>query len=192
MKKFSVSIKTSIFLGLFIGISFPILIAGNYMLYSDKEKAHVGFAKYRENMVQNIALAMSDPLDKFSPKFDQKKIDISTIESMNFVPNKEVHIKVNRRTEYGDRYKLFIIKKMSFEKDYAFEDYGVNLINEDGRITIDKLKWNGLAKKDGVETGDVIIDFKIENLDRPNKAIIYPFALTFLLFFGYLNYRRKV
>ena len=142
-----------------------------------------------------IALSLFRPgfiLDKFSPKFDQKKIDISTIESMNFVPNKEVHIKVNRRTEYGDRYKLFIIKKMSFEKDYAFEDYGVNLINEDGRITIDKLKWNGLAKKDGVETGDVIIDFKIENLDRPNKAIIYPFALTFLLFFGYLNYRRKV
>jgi len=141
-----------------------------------------------------IALSLFRPgfiLDKFSPKFDQKKIDISTIESMNFVPNKEVHIKVNRRTEYGDRYKLFIIKKMSFEKDYAFEDYGVNLINEDGRITIDKLKWNGLAKKDGVETGDVIIDFKIENLDRPNKAIIYPFALTFLLFFGYLNYRRK-
>ena len=24
------------------------------------------------------------------------------------------------------------------------------------------------------------------------EAIIYPFALTFLLFFGYLNYRRKV
>ena len=142
-----------------------------------------------------ISLSLFRPdfiLDKFSPKFDQKQIDISTIESMNFVPNKEVHIKVNRRTEYGDRYKLFIIKKMSFEKDYAFEDYGVNLINEDGRITIDKLKWNGLAKKDGVETGDVIIDFKIENLDRPNKAIIYPFALTFLLFFGYLNYRRKV
>ena len=80
---------------------------------------------------------------------------------------------------------------MSFEKDYAFEDYGVNLINEDGRITIDKLKWNGLAKKDGVETGDVIIDLKIENLDRPNKAIIYPFALLCLFVVGYFNYKRE-
>jgi hypothetical protein len=142
-----------------------------------------------------ISLSLFRPdfiLDKFSPKFDQKQIDISTIESMNFVPDKEVHIKVNRRTEYGDRYKLFIIKKMSFEKDFALKDYGVSLINEDDRITIDTLKWNGLAKKDGIETGDVIIDFKVENLDRPNKAIIYPFALTFLLFFGYLNYRRKI
>jgi hypothetical protein len=71
------------------------------------------------------------------------------------------------------------------------EDYGINLVNIDGRITIDQLKWNGPAKKDGVETGDVISNFKIENLDRPDKAIIYPFSLLFLLIFGYLNYRRK-
>ena len=67
LKKISISIKSSIFLALLIGISFPIFIAGNYILYSDKEKAHVGFAKYRQEMVKNIALAMSDPLDKFSP-----------------------------------------------------------------------------------------------------------------------------
>ena len=47
------------------------------------------------------------------------------------------------------------------------------------------------AKKNGVETGDVIIDFKVENLNRPNKAIVYPFALIILLFFGYFNYRKK-
>ena len=39
--------------------------------------------------------------------------------------------------------------------------------------------------------GDRISEFKIENLDRPNKAIIYPFALLFLIGFGYLNYRRQ-
>ena len=32
----------------------------------------------------------------------------------------------------------------------------------------------------GMETGDVISEFKIENLDRPNKAIIYPFSLITL------------
>ena len=55
---------------------------------------------------------------------------------------------------------------------------------------IDTLDWKGLAKKDGVEMGDIITEFKIENLDRPNKAIVYPFALFTLLVFGYLNYRR--
>ena len=33
--------------------------------------------------------------------------------------------------------------------------------------------------------------FKIENPERPNKAIIYPFALIILLIVGYKNYRRK-
>jgi hypothetical protein len=40
--------------------------------------------------------------------------------------------------------------------------------------------------------GDIISNFKIENPDRPNKAIVYPFALIFLLLFGYHNYRRKI
>ena len=50
---------------------------------------------------------------------------------------------------------------------------------------------NSLAKKDGFETDDIISEFKIENLNRPNKALAYPFALVLLLNFGYLNYRRK-
>ena len=141
-----------------------------------------------------ISLSLFRPdfiLDKFTPKFEQKQLDVSTIQSLNFEPGKEVHIKVTRRTEYGDRYKLFIIKKKIFEKNFNLEDYGINLINEDGRITVDTLKWNGLAKKNGIETGDVINNFKIENLNRPNKAVIYPFALSVLFIFGYLNYRRK-
>jgi hypothetical protein len=53
------------------------------------------------------------------------------------------------------------------------------------------LQWNGKAKKDGFETGDYISEFKIENVDRPNKGIIYPIAIFLLIIFGYLNSRRK-
>ena len=83
------------------------------------------------------------------------------------------------------------VPKKSFENNFNLEDYGINLINNEGRITVDTLKWNGLAKKVGVETGDVISKFKIENLDRPNKAIVYPFSLILLFGFGYFNYKRK-
>ena len=141
-----------------------------------------------------ISLSLFRPdfiLDKLTPKFEQKQLNVSNIQSLNFEPDKEVHIKVTRRTGYGDRYKLFIIKKKSFENNFDLEDYGINLINKEGRITVDTLKWNGLAKKSGVETGDVISNFKIENLNRPNKAVVYPFALFTLFIFGYLNYRRK-
>ena len=95
-----------------------------------------------------------------------------------------------RRTEYGDRYKLFVVKKDSFKKNYSLEDYGVNLVDKEGRMTIETLQWNSLAKESGVESGDVISEFKTENLERPNKAIVYPFALMLLFVFGYLNYKR--
>ena len=37
--------------------------------------------------------------------------------------------------------------------------------------------------------GDIISNFKIENPDRPNKAIVYPFALILLLFLDYTNFK---
>ena len=65
-------------------------------------------------------------------------------------------------------------------------------MKENNKIIIDTLKWNGKAKKEGFETDDIISELKIENLDRPNKNIVYPFALILLLVFGYFNYKRKV
>ena len=141
-----------------------------------------------------IAMSLFRPgyiLDKFYPKFENKIVSVEEINNLKFDPNRDVHMKVTRRTEYGDRYKLFVFEKNSFDKDYSLEEAGVMIKDIDSRITVDNLKWNSAAKKLGVETGDVISEFKIENLDRPNKAIIYPFSLLVLLLFGYLNYKRK-
>lgn len=41
-----------------------------------------------------------------------------------------------------------------------------------------------------MEMGDIISELKIENLNRPNKGLVYPFSLGLLLIFGYLNYRN--
>jgi len=140
-----------------------------------------------------ISLSFLSPdfvLNKFYPKFDYSQLQINNLEMVNLKPNRDVHIKITRRTEYGDRYKLFVIKKGSFDKNYSLEEYGIELVDEKGRMIIDKVKWNGLAKKSGIEMGDMISEFKIENLERPNKAIIYPFALILLFGFGFLNYKR--
>jgi len=128
-------------------------------------------------------------LNKFYPKYDYK--DLSTIHSINFDTNKEVHLKVTRLSEYGERYKLFVIEKNAFENKFNLEDYGVNLIKDNNQIIVETLKWNGLAKKNGMQTGDIISEFKVENLSRPNKSIVYPIAFILLLIFGYFNYRRK-
>ena len=141
-----------------------------------------------------ISLSFLSPdfvLGKFYPKFEYTSLQINNLEMVNLKPNYDVHIKVTRSTEYGDRYKLFVIKKGSFNDNYSLKDYGISLIDQDGKMIVGTLTWNSLAKKDGIQTGDLITKFKMENLDRPNKAIVYPFALLFLFAFGYLNYRRR-
>jgi hypothetical protein len=140
-----------------------------------------------------ISLSLFRPdyvLDKFYPKYEYTQLQISNLQFINLKPDRDVHIRITRRTEYGDRYKLFVINKDNFKENYLLEDYGINLVDKEGRITIDTLKWDGLAKKSGVETGDVVTEFKVENLERPNKAIVYPFVLMVLFGFGYLNYKR--
>jgi len=129
-------------------------------------------------------------MDKFYPKFEYSPLQINNLEMVTLKPDNDVHIKVTRNTDYGERYKLFVIEKNSFDENYSLKDYGISLVDQEGKTIIDTLDWKGLAKKDGMEMGDIITEFKIENLDRPSKAIVYPFALILLFGFGYLNYRR--
>jgi len=141
-----------------------------------------------------ISLSFLSPdfvLDKFYPKFEYSPLQINNLEMVTLKPDHDVHIKVTRNTDYGERYKLFVIKRNSFGENYSLKDYGINLVDQEGKVTIDTLDWKGRAKKDGIEMGDIITEFKIENLDRPSKAIVYPFALILLFSFGFMNYRRK-
>jgi len=128
-------------------------------------------------------------LNKFYPKFEYK--DLNKIHLINLEKHKDVHIKVTRYSEYGERYKLFVINKNSFDQKFNLEQYGLTLINKDNKVIVDNLKWNGLAKKSGFEMDDLITEFKIENLDRPNKNYVYPIALILFAIFGYLNFKRK-
>ena len=134
-------------------------------------------------------LAPEFVLNKFYPKYNY--MDINKIHLMKLDPNKEARFKVIRPSNYGERYKLFVIKKDTFEIEYSLEQYGISLIKEDSRVIVDTLQWNGKAKKSGFETGDYISEFKLENADRPNKGVIYPIATLLLIIFGYLNSRRK-
>ena len=138
-----------------------------------------------------ISISLLSPefvLNKFYPKYDY--ININNINELKLDPKKEVRFKVTRVTEYGDRYKLFVINKNTFEQDYSIEDYGMNIIKENEKLIVDTLQWNGKAKKSGFEMGDYISEFKIENANRPSKTIIYPLAIILLFIFGYLNSKR--
>ena len=140
-----------------------------------------------------ISISLLSPefiLNKFSPKYNY--LSIEEINKKQFDYNKEIRIKITRLTEYGERYKLFVIEKNSFDENFSLDDYGMSLVSEDNKTIIDTLKWNGIAKKTGLDIGDIINEFKIENQNRPKKEIIYPIALILLSIFGYLNIRRRI
>ena len=140
-----------------------------------------------------ISISLLSPefiLNKFYPKY--KYLSIEEINKKQFDYNKEIRIKITRLTEYGERYKLFVIEKNSFDENFSLDDYGMSLVVEDNKTIIDTLKWNGIAKKSGLDMGDIINEFKIENQNRPKKEIIYPIALILLSIFGYLNIRRRI
>ena len=86
---------------------------------------------------------------------------------------------------------MFVIDKSSFDEDFNLEKYGLILTEKEKNLIVERLDWKGLAKKSGIEVGDIISNFKTENLERPNKAVVYPFALFLLFIFGLLNYRRS-
>ena len=134
-------------------------------------------------------LAPDYVLSKFYPKFNNQNLSSKSIQKLSFDPLKEVHIKVTRVTEYGERYKLFVIEKGKFQNEYNLEDYGITLSDQNNKLIVDKLNWRGEAKKSGVQMGDIISNFKIENTNRPSKTIVYPFAMILLVVFGYINFR---
>ena len=141
-----------------------------------------------------ISLSLFRPgliLDQFHPEFNQIENKIEILNNKKFKSDEKVQIKVTRETAYGPRYKMFEISKDSYNQNFSIEEYGLNLTSKNNKVIVDTLKWNGLAKKSGFETDDILTEIKIENKDRPSKNIIYPFALVFLLIFGYLNYRKQ-
>ena len=127
-------------------------------------------------------------LGKFYPKYNQLKIN--NIKNVKFEIDKEVRFKITRLTEYGERYKLFVIEKNTFDQEFSLEDYGISIIEQDNKIIVDTLDWKGNAKKSGFQMGDIISELKIENSKRPSKNLVYPIALFFLILFGFLNYKR--
>ncbi|MDC2976375.1 TRAP transporter permease [Candidatus Pelagibacter sp.] len=140
-----------------------------------------------------ISISLLSPefiLNKFYPKYNY--LSIEEINKKQFDYSQEIRIKITRLTEYGERYKLFVIEKNSFDENFSLDDYGMSLVVEDNKTIIDSLKWNGIAKKSGLDMGDIINEFKIENQNRPKKEIIYPIALILLSIIGYLNIRRRI
>ena len=78
-----------------------------------------------------ISISLLSPefvLNKFYPKYNYK--DVNQIQLLELDPKKEVRFKVTRPSEYGERYKLFVIEKNTFKSKFNLDEYGISLIKE--------------------------------------------------------------
>ena len=76
-----------------------------------------------------ISLSLLAPdfvLNKFYPQYNYR--DLTQIHLLNLEPNREVRFKVTRLSEYGERYKLFVIEKNTFENNFTLRKLRNKLI----------------------------------------------------------------
>ena len=117
-------------------------------------------------------------MDKFYPKFEYSPLQINNLEMVTLKPDHDVHIKVTRSTEYGDRYKLFVIKKGSFNDNYFTRKCLQSIIHGDYTNTCYRL-INGRGHRNCIFK--VYIDDRRGNLNRspPYQSLQDSFHLTF-------------
>lgn len=133
-------------------------------------------------LVVVVALFRPDfVLNQVFPEFESIEFERFVASEVFIEPGRNVRFHVVRETDYGDRFKLFVLKTPDDKSVGRGGPYGVELIlAEDGRYRVGNLDFNGPAEQAGLDFGDVVTDFDVEQLDRPPKEIVYPFALAIL------------
>ena len=98
-------------------------------------------------------------LNRVYPKYNY--FDVYQAQTVQLDFDKEVRFKVTRNSDYGERYKLFLIKENSFEKKYTLQDFGLNVVTDKNKLVIvDTIKWNGLAKKAGFSREILLVNLR--------------------------------
>jgi len=137
-------------------------------------------------------------MDQIHPSFAPIPLDEFVAGDINPEPGRKVRFHVIRETNYGDRFKLFVIETPkadgaatpSFGPDLG--PYGIALQREgDGRYSVSDLAFNGLAETAGIDFGDYVTAIDIEQIDQPPKELVYPVALALLGLIVVLQLKRK-
>ena len=131
-------------------------------------------------------------LDQFYPAYRSQDLAAFASGVTAVEPGRLIRFHVVRKTLYGDRFKLFVIDTPEAGAVTQLPPYGVQLVPADeGRYAVSGLAFGGPAEQIGVKRDDLITDVDVEQLDRPPKELIYPFALAVLGLVIGLQYARR-
>ncbi|MBT6116813.1 MAG: TRAP transporter permease [Rhodospirillaceae bacterium] len=120
-------------------------------------------------------------MDELAPPFEP--VNFEAFASGEFTPEsgRYVRLHVVRETNYGERFKLFVFETPEDQAATVTETFGVTIEpEEDGRYAVVDLAFNGTAEKAGLDWGDYVTGVDVEQLDLPDKQLIYPVGVLLL------------
>jgi len=122
----------------------------------------------------------------FSPEYVQVAVDKKLQVNSNNSRNMRIHI--TRSTPYGDRFRLYKFE-VKAQKIIKLDDYlGFSLRRENGSYLIDQLRFDGRAKKQGIDFDDELTAIELSNQNHLNRNWGYVFGLLLLAF---ILFRQK-
>ena len=120
-------------------------------------------------------------MDQLAPPFEPVAFDAFVSGEFTPEPGRQVRLHVTRATDYGERFKLFVLETPAEQMATPSETFGVHLAREDEhRFIVADLAWNGMAEQAGMDWGDYVTGVDIEQPDLPPKELIYPAGLLLL------------
>ena len=130
-------------------------------------------------------------LDRVYPAFAPLEIERVATGDAKMEAGRTVRLHIVRETDYGDRFKLFLLPKID---NPSLKTYGIELDKpKDGRYPVSNVGFNSVAEKRGIRPfEDFVTAIDIEQPDRPAKEWIYPLALlVFGMVLGSQLVRRR-
>ena len=150
--------------------------------------AIVVIALFRPDAVMNRVFPQYSPI---------ATAQIVSADGAKLPTDRAVRLHVTRETEYGDRFKLFVIPPTGAaggEPLSIGERAGLTLdLGSDGRFNVSNTKFNGPGETVGITFGDYVTAVDVEQIGRPAKEWIYliGLALLGLVFFWQAGKKRR-
>ena len=120
-------------------------------------------------------------MDQLAPPFEPVAFDAFVSGAFTPEPGRQVRLHVTRATDYGDRFKLFVLETPDEQAATAAQTFGVGLRPEgEHRFVVADLAWNGMAEQAGMDWGDDVTGVDVEQPDLPAKELVYPVGLLLL------------
>lgn len=136
-------------------------------------------------MLACVVVALFRPdffMDRLYPQY--APLDISAITASSVPNDRAIRLHITRETEYGDRYKLFVLPAPQGEKtggELLAKRIGATLNREkDGRYSVSNTVFQGAGEKAGLTFGDYVTNVDVEQFGRPAKEWVYPIGFLIL------------